>query len=93
MFVLLVGLKVKAGEEQALQKDYAGPFTTAISSREGFRHVSLLRPNGNGDYVLTISFESQSLQEKWVASELHGQVWSLMEGHLVEFIVNTYTAV
>jgi heme-degrading monooxygenase HmoA len=93
MFVLLVGLILKAGQEQALEKDYAGPFTTAISSQEGFRHVSLLRPNDNGDYVLTIAFESQSLQQKWVASELHGQVWPLMEAHLVEFTVKTYTTV
>ena len=93
MFVLLVGLKVKAGQEQALAKDYAGPFTAAISAQEGFRYVSLLRPNDGGDYVLTIAFENQSLQQKWVASDLHGQVWPLMDGHLVEFTVNTYTTV
>jgi len=93
MFVLLVGLKVKAGQEQALAKDYAGPFTAAISAQEGFRHVSLLRPDDGGDYVLTIAFENQSLQQKWVASDLHGQVWSLMDGHLAEFTVKTYTTV
>ena len=93
MFVLLVGLEVKAGQEQALETDYAGPFTTAISSREGFRDVCLLRSNDGGDYVLSIAFENQSLQQNWVASELHGQVWSFMEGHLVEFTVKTYTAV
>jgi heme-degrading monooxygenase HmoA len=93
MFVLLVGLKVKAGQEQSLEKDYAGLFTTAISAQEGFRHVSLLRSNDGGDYVLTIAFESQPLQQKWVATELHGQVWPVMESHLVEFTVKTYTTV
>jgi heme-degrading monooxygenase HmoA len=93
MFVLLVGLTLKAGREQALERDYAGPFTTAICSQEGFRHASLLRPNDSGDYVLSIAFENQSLQQKWVASELHGQVWPLMEGHLVEFTVKTYTTI
>ena len=93
MFVLIVGLKVKPGQEQALAKDYADPFTTAISAQEGFRHVSLLRPNDGGDYVLTIAFESQALQQKWVATELHQQVWPVMESHFVEFTVKTYTTV
>ncbi|MFZ1006059.1 MAG: antibiotic biosynthesis monooxygenase [Candidatus Sulfotelmatobacter sp.] len=93
MFVLLVGLKVKTGQEQTLASDFAGPFSTAISAQEGFHHVSLLRPNDGGDYVMTIAFESQPLQQKWVATELHGQVWPLMEGHLIEFTVKTYTTV
>jgi len=40
----------------ALAKDYAGPFTAAISAQEGFRHVSLLRPDDGGDYVLDHCF-------------------------------------
>ena len=93
MFVLFAGLEVKAGQEQALAKVYAGPFTAAISTQEGFRHVSLLRPNDGGDYMLTITFESQALQQKWVATDLHQQVWPLMEGHLEVFTVKTYTTV
>ena len=93
MFVLFAGLEVKAGQEQALAKVYAGPFTAAISTQEGFRHVSLLRPNDGGDYMLTIAFDSQALQQKWVATDLHQQVWPLMEGHLEGFSVKTYTTV
>jgi heme-degrading monooxygenase HmoA len=93
MFVLLVDLKVKAGQEQALEKDFAGPFTEAISAQEGFRYVFLLRSNDGDKPVLVIAFESQPLQQKWLATELHGQVWSLMESHLAEFAVKTYTSV
>ena len=93
MFVLFAGLEVRAGQEQALAKVYAGPFTAAISTQEGFRHVSLLRPNDGGDYMLTIAFDSQALQQKWVATELHQQVWPLMEAHLEGFTVKTYTTV
>lgn len=82
---MLVGLKVKTGQERLWRKIAAGTFTTAIFAQEGFGHVSLLRPNDGGDYVLTIAFENQPLQQKWVATELHRQVWPLMEGHLVEF--------
>jgi len=63
MFILLAGLNVKAGQEQALEKVYVGPFTAAISAQEGFRHVSLLRPDDSGDYVLNIAFENQTLQQ------------------------------
>lgn len=93
MFVLLVGLKVKAGQEQALEKDFHGPFTKAITAQEGFRHTLLLRSNDGGDSVLTIAFENQPLQQKWVATELHGKVWPMMESHLAEFTVKTYNAV
>jgi heme-degrading monooxygenase HmoA len=93
MFVLLVELKVKAGQEQTLEKDFAGPFTAAISAQEGFLHVFLLRPNDGQDPVLVIAFENQRLQQKWVASELHGKVWLLMESHLAKFTVKTYTSV
>jgi heme-degrading monooxygenase HmoA len=93
MFVLLVGLKLKAGQEQALEKDFAGPFSAAISAQEGFRHVSLLRSTDGGDYVLTIAFENQALQQKWVATELHGRMWPMMESHLAQFTVKTYTTV
>jgi heme-degrading monooxygenase HmoA len=93
MFVLHAGLEVKAGQEQTLAKDYAGPFSAAISAQEGFRHVALLRPDGGGDYVLTIAFDTHALQQKWVATDLHQQVWSLMEAHLVGFTVKTYNTV
>jgi heme-degrading monooxygenase HmoA len=93
MFVLLAELKVKTGQEQVLEKDYAGPFRAAIIAQEGFRHVSLLRPDDSGDYVLSITFENQPLQQKWVATDIHQQVWPLIEGHLAAFVVKTYTAV
>lgn len=93
MFVVHVGLAVKPGQEQALEKSYSGPFKTAITAQEGFGRVSLLRPNDGGEYLLIIFFQDQALQQKWVATELHGQVWSQMESHLAGYTVKTYTAV
>jgi heme-degrading monooxygenase HmoA len=93
MFVLHVGMTVKAGQEQTMEKDYSGPFKEAISAQEGFGGVSLLRPNDDGEYLLSIAFEDQALQQKWVGTELHGKVWPMMESHLAEYTVKTYTAV
>jgi heme-degrading monooxygenase HmoA len=92
MFVIHVGMAVRAGHEQPLEKDYSGSFKEAISAQEGFSGVSLLRPNDGGEYLLSIVFENQALQQKWVATELHGQVWPMMENHLAGYTVKTYTA-
>ncbi len=93
MFVLHVGLEVKAGEGPALERDFLGPFTAAISAQPGFKAVALLRPDGGGDYLLSIAFESQALQQQWVATDLHGEVWPIMESHLAGFTLKTFTTV
>jgi heme-degrading monooxygenase HmoA len=93
MFVLHVGIEVKPGQERAMEKDFLGPFSAAISAQEGFVAVALLRPNEVGDYLLSISFEKRSLQQKWVATALHGEVWPMMERYFVRHTLSSYTAV
>jgi heme-degrading monooxygenase HmoA len=55
--------------------------------------VMLLRPETGRSYVLSIAFENQALQQKWVATELHGQVWTQMEAHFDGYSLKTFTAV
>jgi heme-degrading monooxygenase HmoA len=94
MFVLFVDMKLKPGAEAALGKTYAEIFRPAISRQEGFRDVELLRPNKEGDqWRLLIAFESRALQKKWVATDLHQEVWPRMESHFADYSVNDYTAV
>lgn len=93
MFVLLVKIKMKSGQAAAAEKVFAGPFKTAITAQPGFRNVQFLRPADDGDYFLNIAFESQPLQQKWVNTELHGEVWSQMEQNFDGFAVNTYHTV
>jgi heme-degrading monooxygenase HmoA len=94
MFVLFVDMNVKPGSQQALEKTYAGVFRSAISAQEGFRAVELLRPNKDGgEYRLSITFESQPLQKKWVASDLHKQVWTQVESYCADYSVTDYTSV
>ena len=69
-------------------------FRPAISSQEGFRAVELLRPNKDGSaYRLSITFASQPLQQKWVATDLHQQVWPQIEAHSSGYSVADYTSV
>lgn len=93
MFVLHVHIKVKSGEGPAAERVFAGPFRKAITAQEGFRDVQFLRPDDGENYVLSIAFESQSLQQKWVATDLHAQVWAEMEQHFSGYSLATFTAV
>jgi heme-degrading monooxygenase HmoA len=94
MFVLFVDMKLKPGAQAALEKTYTEVFRPAISRQEGFRGVELLRPNQAEDqWRLSIAFESHALQKKWVAMDLHQEVWPQMESHFADCSVNDYTAV
>jgi heme-degrading monooxygenase HmoA len=93
MFVLHVAIKVKAGQGKSAERVFSGPFKTAISAQEGFRSVQFLRPIEGGAYVLSIAFENQALQQKWVATDLHQQVWPRMEEHFDDYSITTYAEV
>jgi heme-degrading monooxygenase HmoA len=94
MFVLFVDMKLKPGAEAALEKTYTEVFRPAISRQEGFRGVELLRPNqAGGLWRISIAFESHALQKKWVAIDLHQEVWPQMESHFADYSVNDFTAV
>ena len=94
MFVLFVDMRVRPGAQPALEKTYTEIFRPAISRQEGFRGVELLRPNQEGgEWRLRIAFESHALQKKWVALDLHQEVWPQMENHFADYSVNDYTAV
>jgi heme-degrading monooxygenase HmoA len=93
MFVLHVKIKMKAGQAAAAEKVFAGPFKAAITAQPGFRDVQFLRPGDDGDYVLSIAFENQPLQQQWVATDIHGKVWSQMEENFDGYAVNTFNTV
>ena len=92
MFVLHVIMQVKPGQLPALEDLFRGPFRSAISAQPGFVDVQLLKPQqGEGDLILAIRFESQTLQQQWVASDLHGQLWPRMEAMLQNYSLARFT--
>lgn len=94
MFVLHVEISLKPASEDVFEKTFQSTFYPAISKQQGFVDAQLLRSNeAEGNYRLCLSFEKESLQQKWVATELHEQVWSEMQGHFTDFSVTRYTAV
>jgi heme-degrading monooxygenase HmoA len=70
---------IAASDSAALEKVFFENFYPAVSSQPGFRHCNLLKvPNREGSYVLTIAFESEDLRLRWVATDLHQEVWGMM---------------
>jgi heme-degrading monooxygenase HmoA len=93
VFALHVAIKMKSGREEAAQGVFAGPFKAAISAQPGFNNVHFLKPLDGGEYVLAIVFENQASQQKWVATDLHTQVWSQMEANFDGYTVKTYNTI
>ncbi len=93
MFVLHVAVKVKPGREQSAYGVFAGPFKAAITAQPGFKGVQFLKPDEGGEHVLSIAFENQPLQQKWVATDLHTQVWGQMEANFDGYSVKAFTSV
>jgi len=93
VYVLHVAIKVKPGREEAAQGVFAGPFKAAISAQPGFKDVRFLKPVEGGEYVLVIAFESQPLQQKWVATDIHTDVWSQMQANFDGFSVKNYNTI
>ena len=82
---LHVHLTAKAGHADQLESAFRKAFYPAISKQAGFRHSDLLRiPDKQGEYVLTISFESEDLRVRWANTPLHNEAWPKFSGHAIE---------
>jgi len=94
MFVLHIELKVKPELRQVLEKTYLEKFRPAISSQEGFNAVQLLHSKENdANYRLCLAFDQQAAQQKWVATDLHQEVWPAIAEQCIEFSVQGYSTV
>jgi heme-degrading monooxygenase HmoA len=94
MFVLHIELKVKPGLQHTLEKTYLEKFRPAISAQEGFNAVQLLHAKeDDANYRLCLTFDQQASQQKWVATDLHQEVWPAIADQCAEFSVHGYSTV
>jgi heme-degrading monooxygenase HmoA len=95
MFILHVDLTVKSGMTEALKGTYRDVFCPAISKQPGFSETKLLqaKPPGARTHRLVIGFEKEELQKKWVATDLHQQVWPKMEANIEKYSVDFFETV
>jgi len=94
MVALHIDLQLKPGAAPELEKTFREVFRPAISVQDGFSAVALLQPASEGaDYRLVIQFESEPHRLKWVATDLHQQVWPRMEAHCANYALKNFTVV
>lgn len=89
-YVVVIDIVVRPGADAELARVFSGPFKAAILAQDGFRSVQLLRPLEGNAYILIISFADRALQQKWVATDLHAEVWSAMEVSFSSYSLRTF---
>jgi heme-degrading monooxygenase HmoA len=87
--VLYVDLAVYPAREQEMLKNFRTVFRPAAARQPGYIDVKMLKlrtaiqgaaPAANYRFVLT--YQSEELRQKWVASDVHKKVWPTIENTL-----------
>lgn len=94
MFNVHVDLTVSPNSLVALKNVYKETFVHAISAQPGFVAIDLLQScDDDGSCLLIIVFKNRDLQQKWVATELHQQLWPQIEGCCTNYKVRTFQSI
>jgi hypothetical protein len=85
-------LAVDPAKEQEMLEFFEQKFRPAAARQPGYIDLKMLKlksalrgaapPGANYQFVLT--FTSEALRQKWVATELHKQLWPIIEGSLTD---------
>jgi len=84
--VLYVDLEVDPAREQEMLKNFRTIFRPAAAKQPGYIDVKMLKlrtaiqgaaPVANYRFVLT--YQSEELRQKWVATDVHQKVWPTVE--------------
>ena len=87
MIQVHVDLGVAPDKEQEMVRYFETVFRPAAAKFQGYRDVCLLKlravPVGTApagmQYRFAITYENEELRQKWVASDIHQEVWGRME--------------
>jgi heme-degrading monooxygenase HmoA len=85
-------LAVDPAKEREMLEFFEQKFRPAAAQQPGYIDLKMLKlkstlrgaapPGTNYQFVLT--FSSEALRQKWVATELHKQLWPVIEGSLTD---------
>jgi hypothetical protein len=87
---LHVDLTVDPAKEQEMLKNFHGVFKPAATKHPGYIDVQMVKlrsavmgkaPEGM-NYRFVLTFKSEELRQKWVASDVHQKVWPTIENTL-----------
>jgi heme-degrading monooxygenase HmoA len=84
-------LTVDPAREKEFVKNFHGTFRPAASKQPGYLDVRILKLRtalagkapGDANYRFVLTFQSEELRQKWVASEVHQKVWPELEKTLL----------
>jgi heme-degrading monooxygenase HmoA len=87
---LFVDMAVDPAKEQEMLRYFDAVFRPAARKFQGFIDVRILKLRSTlmgkmaagVNYRFSISYESEELRQKWIASEIHIEVWGQMEKFL-----------
>lgn len=80
---LHVDLTVDPAREKEMLKNFRETFKPAASKQPGYIDVKMLKLRstlagkapGDANYRFVLTFQSEELRQKWVASDIHQKVW------------------
>lgn len=90
MIQIHVDLSVDPTKEARMLHDFETHFKPAAASFAGYKDVKIVKlrkafvgraPEGI-NYRFVLRYESEELRQHWIASEIHQQVWGLIEDTL-----------
>ena len=87
MIQVHVDMAIDPAKEQEMLRYFQTVFRPAAMKFRGYGDVRMLKvravPVGTAppgiNYRFAITYESEELRQKWVASEIHQEVWGAME--------------
>jgi heme-degrading monooxygenase HmoA len=87
---LHVDLTVDPAKEKEMLKNFHGTFKPAAIKHPGYIDVQMLKLRnavmgkgpGDANYRFVLTYQSEELRQKWVASDVHQKVWPTIESTL-----------
>jgi antibiotic biosynthesis monooxygenase (ABM) superfamily enzyme len=87
MIQIHVDMSVDPSKEAQMLRDFEDHFKPAAASFPGYRDVKIIKlrkafvgeaPEGV-NYRFVLRYESEELRQKWIASDIHQEVWGMIE--------------
>jgi heme-degrading monooxygenase HmoA len=83
-------LAVDPAKEQEMLEFFEQKFRPAAAQQPGYIDLKMLKlksalrgaPPPGTNYQLVLTFSSEALRQKWIATDLHKQLWPIIEGSL-----------
>ncbi len=85
-------LAVDPAKEQEMLRFFQEKFRPAAARQPGFIDMRMLKlksalrgaPPPGTNYQFVLTFSTEALRQKWIATETHKQLWPILEGTLTD---------